>query len=253
MRRMAWQDGANGQRCLEFDITYNCDMGCKQCNRACVVCPSTDVMTCDQVRRVLDESLSLASPYREIWVLGGEPSLHPRLSTIIEALNSYRKQVDGCVVRLWTHGWGDRVRRVLEQLPAWVGITVSAKEPGIAPHGFNAFLLAPIDYRDICSDDYENGCSWIAPGKCGVGISRHGIYVCAVAAAIDRVVGLNIGLKSLADVSNMSFRNQCKQLCGYCGHFLADRGVRLTGVAVSTTWHQLVAKYHGERPRLTLY
>jgi hypothetical protein len=228
-------------------------MYCQQCNRVCGVCPSHDIMTVEQVQRIFDESLSLAAPYQRIWLIGGEPTLYPKLSQLMQVVSRYRNEVQGCSIRFWTHGWGKHVARVLDALPPWVQITVSAKEPGKAPPHFNPFLLAPLDYPGVCPDSYENGCSWIAPDRSGIGITRHGIYVCAVAGAIDRVVGRDLGLMSLHDVSEAHFRHQCRVFCGYCGHFLADKGIGPEDVSMSETWRRLVADYEKNPPTLTLY
>ncbi len=99
----------------------------------------------------------------------------------------------------------------------------------------------------------EMDASYVSPEKSGIGVSRHGIYVCAVAGAIDRVVGLDIGLRSLLEVSDRRFREQCKALCGYCGHFLVENEVLLENVSMSKIWRELVTAYHRATPVLTLY
>lgn len=244
---------SKGRDCLELDITYKCDMCCRQCDRLCGVCPSTDIMSIGQINKVLRESLLLESPYRKIWVLGGEPSSYPNLNKVVEILDEYRKEVNGCIVRFWTHGWGRGVGRVLESLPSWVEITNSKKIPGVDPPGFNKFLLAPMDYNDLYRGDYRSGCKWIKPGKSGLGVTRHGIYVCAVSGAIDRIVGLDVGLRSLQDVSHRSFEKQCEVLCGYCGHLLVDKQVNPKKESISKTWHRLILEYQTRKPVLTRY
>ena len=240
-------------RSLELDITYECNMGCLQCNRALGVCPSQEMMTIEQIRKVLSESLSMAKPFSEIRVLGGEPTLHPQISKIVVVLDWYRTQVGECSISIWTHGDGERTKQKLKNLPAWIRIRVSHKILKIGGDKFEPFLAAPIDYSGICSGDYNNGCKQISPGKCGVGISLYGIYVCPVAAAIDRVLGIDIGIRNLTDISNVRFREQCEQLCRYCGHFLKDHGIVVPITTVSDTWRLLIKRYKTRRSMLTLY
>ncbi len=243
----------SSQRPLELDITYVCDMACLQCNRALGLIGSHEMMTIDQVSRVLHESASMQRPYLEIRVLGGEPTLHPHLSGIVDTLDWYRRQVGNCSVSLWTHGHGEQVKQEIGKLPAWIRIRVSAKQPKVVGEGFDAFLAAPLDYQESHAQDYWNGCGQIAPGRCGIGVSPYGVYSCPCAAAIDRIVGLDIGLTSLTDACDERFRKQCDQLCRYCGHFLVDRGVQVSTETVSDTWQVLRDRYRTHRPRLVRY
>lgn len=240
-------------RALELDVTYKCNMGCMQCNRALGVCPSQEMMTIEQIQKVLSESLSMAKPYQEIRVLGGEPTLHPQISKIVIALDWYRSQVVESSISIWTNGHGERVKQELKNLPAWMRIRVSHKKLKVGGDEFEPFLAAPIDYSGICLKDYNKGCSQIAIGKCGVGVSLYGIYVCPVAAAIDRVVGLDIGIRNLTEISSERLREQCGQLCRYCGHFLKDNGLILPIKTVSDTWRMLIKRYKKRRSELTLY
>jgi len=52
----------------------------------------------------------------------------------------------------------------------------------------------------------------------GGGLSRNGYYCCSTASAIDRVMGFNLGLKTI-NASDRDFRKQTNVLCRYCGFF----------------------------------
>lgn len=233
----------SGQRALEIDITYACNMGCIQCNRALGIFPSTERMTVEQIEIVLHESLMLTKPYRTIRILGGEPTLHPHIADIVTVLEKYYTQVENCEISLWTNGGGNQVKRVLAKLPHWIRVRVSPKKRKAGGEGFEPFLVAPIDYPGYHDNDFSHGCKQIAPGKCGVGVSLYGIYVCPIAAAIDRIIGVNIGIKNLVEVSNKNFRQQCEQLCRFCGHFLFDRGVEFDLETISSTWKKLIIEH----------
>jgi len=241
------------QRALELDVTYFCNLGCKQCNRALGLFPSNDMMTIEQVNKILHESALMEQPYTEIRVLGGEPTLHPHLFEIVKILDWYRHQVSNCKTSLWTHGQGELIKQKLKKLPTWLQIRVTPKVPKLGGENFEAFLAAPVDYKQLHTEDYRNGCGQIVAGKCGIGVSMYGIYVCPIAAAIDRIVGLDIGLKTLKEVSSTNFREQCNQLCRYCGHFLVDRGIEVSIETVSETWRELRKTFRTRIPQLTYY
>ena len=242
------------QRSLEIDITYVCDMACLQCNRALGILPTAEKMTVEQIEKVLNESLALEQPFKNIWILGGEPTLHPHLPEILKVLEHYHTQVENCEVTLWSHGSGKIVPEKLKNLPAWINLKVSPKKPKLGGEGFEAFLAAPLDYPDYHDGNYSNGCTQIAPTKQGVSVSPYGIYGCPVAATIDRVVGLDIGIKKLDQISNENFREQLNQLCRYCGHFLSNQNMELGLESVSSTWQTLRDSHKsGNKPKLTRY
>ena len=241
------------QRALELDITYKCNMSCMQCNRVLGIFPSCETMSVEQIERILEESASMNKPFLNIRILGGEPTLHPHLLEILSVLDIYRRQLKNCAISLWTNSNGEDTKKRLKQMPSWVKIHKASKKTKIGNEYFQAFLAAPIDYKGLHDEDYWSGCGQIRMGKCGVGISSFGVYVCPVAAAIDRVVGLNIGLKSLKEISNESFSKQCNQLCCYCGHFLVDRGIIVPIETVSNTWLRMKNSTKTQRILLTRY
>ena len=225
------------QRALELDITYECNMSCLQCNRGLGMFPSNEMMSIHQIEKILNESASMEQPFLNIRILGGEPTLHHYFMDILKILDRYNNQVNNCTITLWTSN-GKNMQKI-KKLPQWIKIHASLNKTKFGGENFDTFLAAPIDYIGLHDKNYLNGCGQIAPGKCGVGISPLGVYVCPVAASIDRILGLNIGLKKLKDISDESFRKQCNQLCRYCGHFLADRGINLPVETVSITWQKL--------------
>lgn len=243
----------SGQRALEIDITYACNMRCIQCNRALGIFPSTERMTVEQIEMILHESLILTKPFRMIRILGGEPTLHPHIVDIVDVLEKYYTLVENCEISLWTNGGGNHVKSVLAMLPPWIRVRTSPKKLKLGGESFEPFLVAPIDYPSYHDNDFSNGCKHIAPGKCGVGVSIYGVYVCPIAAAIDRIVRLNIGIKNLAEVSNINFRQQCEQLCQFCGHFLFDRGVKFDLATISSTWKKLLIEHKANERKLTSF
>lgn len=245
-------DNTNQRNTLEFDITYNCNIRCLQCNRGCGVCPSMDYMTINQVDKILYESLSLNTPYKNIWLLGGEPCLYKHLDNILTILNNYRKRINDCNIRLWTNGYGTEVLQQIVKLPSWMTITNSRKTPTSHPKDFHPFLVAAQDFSINRSLNFRSGCRFILPEKCGIGITRHGIYVCAIAGAIDRIIGYDIGLRKLAEISHERFQYQCEKICRFCGHFLFDNEIDVGNVLISRTWQKFIKIYKQQPPSLTL-
>lgn len=241
------------QRALELDIVYSCNLKCLQCNRALGIFPSSERMTVSQVKKVLNESLALPHPFQDIRILGGEPTLHPQLPDILALLEYYHNQVNGSVISLWSNGTNRSFTEKLVKLSPWLTLRISTKDSPFGGDSFEPFLAAPRDFLDATNEDYANGCTYIHPGKCGVGASPYGIYVCPVAAAIDRILGKDIGLKSLLEISGEAFRKQCVLLCSYCGHYLYSHGVSIGLETISESWHALIEDMHSSVCHLSRY
>ena len=78
------------KRIIELDITYTCNLTCSNCNRSCGQAPTGNHMTIEQIERFIQESISKNIKWRRINLLGGEPTLHPDFSKILDALVAYR-------------------------------------------------------------------------------------------------------------------------------------------------------------------
>jgi hypothetical protein len=234
---------------IEIDITYVCNLDCFNCNRSCGAAPSNDRVSLQQVRQFISESISQGVKWKRIRLLGGEPTLHPHLLAIIDELQAFKASAcPGATIELWTNGFGKRVNEVLARIAPEVIIINSAKQD--SKQCFEPFNLAPRDFARYKYSDFSCGC-WII-SQCGLGLSPYGYYPCAVGAAIDRVVGLDIGRKSLPDSSD-AMRDQMEALCGYCGHFMASRLRLIDRPLISPSWRQAYEKYKVSKPHLTFY
>ena len=223
---------------IELDITWACNLRCFNCNRSCEQAPTGLSMTVDQVRRFVDESIAAGQRWERVRIWGGEPTLHPELDGILAELDRYRSRVPDVVIELATHGHGERVQAVLATLPRWVRVDDSHKI-GPAP-AFEAFNVAPIDqpaYRDA---DFTNGCP--VTEVCGVGLGPHGYYACAVAGAIDRVLGEDRGRKRLPAPED-GMEDQLDRFCRMCGHFKRGAEPRVTGPVASRSWDEAYARW----------
>jgi len=205
-------------------------------------------MSVQQVERFVAESIENGIAWQKIRILGGEPTLHPQLLSIVEVLTRYRKtHSPGLRIMVVTNGYGQRVQRVLASLPSEVEVENTDKEDQEVVPGFDSFTLAPIDLPDYSDAVYQNGCRIIE--TCGMGMTPWGFYACAVAGNIDRVFGLDIGRRSLPD-SPDAMREQLDQLCRFCGHFKYDRQ---DSQETSASWRKAYAEFALGRPTLSRY
>ena len=213
----AWNEYLNEclLRHVQLEITTACNMQCHNCDRNCGTARSGEYMTIEQIRKFVDESLELEHIWDRIDILGGEPSMHPNLSKVIDEIKRYKDIYPRCTIRFTTNGHGDRANQVLTTLPAWIDIRNSAKEN--KNQLFDAYNLAPID------NGHKRAKSCSIPWRCGLGLTRYGYFLCGAGASVARVFGLDIGIKNLKDINIKKLKRHKKYLCKYCGHSLSDK------------------------------
>jgi hypothetical protein len=238
------------RRRIELDVTWACNLNCYNCNRSCEQAPTTERMTVEQIRRFVDESVAGDVRWERIRLLGGEPTLHPDLPEILDALRTYRDvHSPDTRIEIATNGHGPRVRGVLARLPPDVAVVDTAKRSPVQPD-FKSFNVAPQDLSAYRRADFRNGC-WIIE-HCGFGLGPYGYYPCAVAAGIDRVAGLDAGRKTLpSDADEMA--DLLNRFCRLCGHCKQERERSVDGPRASPSWDALYRAYRKRRPALSRY
>ncbi|MGZ5550982.1 MAG: radical SAM protein, partial [Nitrososphaeraceae archaeon] len=223
---------------IEIDITYACNLYCYNCNRSCTQAPSQEQMTVDQIRQFLDESIAANVRWERIRILGGEPTLHPDLLEIIDMLRSWRSDyMPEAQILLFTNGYGRRVREVLKLIPDDIIIKDTSKEN--REQLFRPFNIAPSDLIAYRFADFRNGCN--VTQKCGTGLTSHGWYPCAIAGAIDRVLGFNAGHDRLPTEDDDMY-DQLEKFCSLCGHFIRRR-TKVRQSVLSKTWKTAYQNY----------
>ena len=234
---------------IEIDITYDCNLKCFNCNRACSLVPSKEAMSVKQIQKFVDESIKINRKWRKINIMGGEPTLHPNIFEIVDLFLSYKRrfspQTDLVIV---TNNFGTKVNDVLSKLPE--GIRIRNGNMKSRVQKFKSFHLAPADFRKYRNVDYINGCS--IPWLCGMALTLYGYYPCAQAAAIDRVFGFNLGEKTLPLNANV-LREKLQIFCKYCGHFKIGENQIAIKNEVSPSWERACEKYRIKKPSLSLY
>ena len=250
---------------IEIDITYDCNLKCKSCNRSCTQAPSKDdYMTVEQIKKFIEESIELNKKWKLINILGGEPTLHPDFLEIVRLI--YEEYIlkfsPDTILQITSNGYSQESRELLKKLPAVKNIVIdkhSFKQSNKVTY-FTQFNIAPIDTDEYKDSDFSNGC-WVT-SYCGIGLNKYGYYPCGVAGAMDRVMGYDIGIKSLKEVTVDRLKELLDVFCRYCGNFvdyasnLGDFIPRcekkpFTKPIITESWVEIYRNYHKRKPKLT--
>ena len=238
---------------VEIEITTECNMRCYHCNRSCRQAPSKECMTVEQIKHFLDESIKANKKWSFIVLIGGEPTLHPDIYEISSLIIDYKlKYSPNTKITVSTNGVGLKTQEVLKNLPEIIHQENSSKT-SIKNTQFYTFNVAPVDIEKYNAPevDFARGCS--TASTAGSALTRYGYYACGAAASIDRVLGLDIGVKHLKDITEEKFRAQLKLLCGYCGFFKAKEDDIYNLEDMSPVWHKIYDNYKVKKPELNLY
>lgn len=240
-----WQ---RSRKLIEIYITYRCNLNCYNCDISCRQAPSKEHMTPDQIKKFIKESKDNNIKWEKIRVMGGEPTLHPGIHTILNMLLEYKRMYSPDTrIQLITNGFGKLVKDVLNKVPE--GIEIENSEKKSPDQKFTPFNVAPKDNFIYRFTDYSNGCPVIA--VCGIGLTPYGYYCCGVAGSIDRVFGFDTGRKKMPDL-NDSMADQLDMFCKYCGHFIITTSVN--SETMSRTWETAYDEHKkGKIRRLTYY
>lgn len=235
--------------CIEIDITWACNLRCYNCNRSCEQAPTGEGMTLDQIDRFVAESVAGGVRWERIRLLGGEPTLHPEFFSILERLRAYRDAHSPSTrIEVTSNGHGDKVQRALERIPQDVVVENTQKTSVEQP--FQSFNVAPADRPAYRNADFANGCA--VTEVCGVGLGPYGYYPCAVAAGIDRIVGLDMGRRALPGPED-DMVDQLDAFCRRCGSFKREPEPPVERPVSSKTWDDAYASHRTHAPSLERY
>jgi hypothetical protein len=230
---------------IEIDITYNCNLQCPQCNRFLGVAPCQLQMSVSQINKFLKESIEQKRKWEGIWLSGGEPILHPDIAEIVSLLAKFKKEYSpDTQIYILTNGLS---KDKLSILPEQISVYDSQKDKFGPRH--IPMMAAPRDLPAYKNADFSNGC--YIPAMCAIGLGPYGYYHCTVAAAIDRIIGLNIGRKHLPSPQD-NMIDLYRAFCGYCGFFIRSDKSR-KGLVITESWKEYLEKYARNKPALTHY
>lgn len=243
-------------RRIEIDITYDCNLRCRNCARSCSQAPDITSMSPDQIEKFVQESQEHDVIWEIIGVLGGEPMLHPELSEILEVLLNYKEDYSpNTRIEVTTNGYREKVVEAFSKVPAGIFINNTRKQ-NAHQEKFEPFNLAPVDQWKFYFSDYRNGCS--TTSDCGLGLNAYGYYHCGIAGSIDRVMGFDIGLKKLP-LTQKELVSQKEILCKYCGHFCSrhytpeNQRPTVIGSPMSRSWINAYRLFNSKKPVLREY
>lgn len=234
---------------LDIITTAHCNSMCYDCSQNCRQAPSREKMNLEQIKKFILESNKLNKRWKMIIISGGESILEPDFFDLLNALLRYRKQYSPKTkIRLLTNGRGKTVQELLSKVPSEVEVVNTNKTSSINPT-FISINAAPKDMPGYEKADFRNGCRLIR--QCGGGLTKNGFYCCSTAGAIDRVMGFNLGLKSI-NANDEDFRKQLNTLCQYCGNFLYSNYKNKPGFQTKS-WKKAFASYKVKKPKLSEY
>ena len=238
---------------IELEITTECSMKCYHCDRSCRQAPSDEHMTLEQIKYFIDESIKTNKKWPFIILIGGEPTLHPNIYEICDLFIEYKlKHSPNTKITISTNGLSPKTKEVLANLPEIIHQESSGKT-SIKNTLFSTFNVAPVDTKKYSNPkiDFSKGCKTIS--NAGTALTRYGYYACGAVASIDRVLGMDIGIKNFKDITEKKFRTQMGLTCRYCGLFKSKKDDIYGMEEISPTWQKIYDRYAKKKPELTLY
>ena len=248
------------ERCIELEITTICNLGCGQCDRSCSAeqASAKEWMSVDQVEKFISQSVRERRRWRQIKILGGEPTLHAELDRILSLLRRYRDEYSKRTqITVISNGFGKDVDRILASIPRDITVSNTSKTSR-KQGGFDTYNVAPYDLEEFDNKDFRTGCA--VPEVCGMALTRYGFYTCGAGASVDRVFGFGLGIHDLADATSARLKEQRKVLCSYCGHFKSygiysnvSYSEKPEWRSVSPSWVKAYQAFKKQRPLLKLF
>ncbi len=209
---------------IEIDITYDCNLKCLGCNRSCTQAPSSEMISLKEIRKYVEEWISLKKKWDLINVLGGEPTIHPNFEAIIQYVHEeyIGKFSSSTLLQIVSNGYSEKSRKLCEELRikySNVRIDYGSFKTNKVVEYFSPFNDAPIDDEKYRNADFSKAC-WVT-SYCGIGLNNHGYYACAVAGGIDRIVEKKMAIPNLSELSIKKLKEQLNEFCRYCGNYKA--------------------------------
>lgn len=220
---------------VQLEITSKCQLKCDNCDRNCGKVEE-EFMSVAQVWKFVEESIDLGHKWSRIDIIGGEPTLHPKLDIIFELIKIYKNKFPRCAVRFSTNGLGEKTKQVLKTIPDWVVVRNSNKNS--KHNSFEAYNSAPVDN----GEKEVKACS--IPWRCGLGLTPNGYFLCGAGASLAKVFGFDVGVLNLKDLNIDVLKKQRRLLCKYCGHGNYKSKHNVTTQETSKSWEQAFKQTH---------
>lgn len=203
--------GERNKRVVDLDITTKCNLTCSNCSRFSNLTDTWVEMDMEDIHKFIEDNIEEGSALT-VKVIGGEPTVHPQINTILTLLDKFFHVV------LVTNG----VKHY--EPPVDICVENSAKWVGMEPE-FHATCDAPRDNPKYENEDYSFGCDNAT--SCGSVYTKDGYYPCTIAGSIDRMLNLpkgprhtTLGKPTLIDALEETNRSLVfNELCQYCGFY----------------------------------
>lgn len=209
---------------FELDITWKCNLACANCTRRCdLLSPGPD-MTPEFFEKQL---YGTRHAWNAIYIMGGEPTLHPQLNEFIDIIAAYCRKNPKCQGTLVSNCHSEKTKAILYDIcfrTQNIQVRHAAKNiatgVGARPSRFWTVNIAPRDFPEFAEHDYARGCG--QQMRCGLQLTINGWYHCSMAGGIDRVFGFG------GDTLEGTLKNPRLGLfCQFCGRLrLSYAGVR---------------------------
>ncbi|MBP5346783.1 MAG: 4Fe-4S cluster-binding domain-containing protein [Bacteroidales bacterium] len=208
---------------IEIDITYDCNLKCFGCNRSCAQKPSSEHIEVTDIENFVFESVKYGKQWKQINVLGGEPTLHEDFLKILEILQHYADRFSpSTIIKVVSNGISEKSRELCELArTSYKNVLIdygSYKTTNKVDY-FSPFNDAPIDDSNYTDEDFSKAC-WVT-SYCGIGLTPRGYYGCAVCGGIDRVLDERNGVGSFVDLSEEKLKEHFNKFCRLCGNYKA--------------------------------
>lgn len=208
---------------IEIDITYDCNLKCLGCNRSCTQMPTTEQIELCDIEHFISDSIKVGKKWKQINILGGEPTLHKNFEKIIELLQHYADNYSpNTVIQVVSNGAMQTSRNMCEKVKTKfnnVVIDYGSYKTDNKVEYFSSFNDAPIDDEIFRNAVFTNAC-WVTC-YCGIALTSRGYYACALCGGIDRVLKECNGVKSFTELTEEKLKEHFNKYCRLCGNYKA--------------------------------
>ena len=232
---------------VKINLTYRCDRGCTNCNRATSLCPSSraEDLSSKEIADMLGDCVRVGKSWTRITLTGGEPTMHDDFEEIVGIIMDYKRNHNP-TLRAGTYTYHHpkfyyKIESVAKKYPDFE-IKDTLKEKARI-HKIAQFR-APMDTEPKKYNEKHlyHGCNDGAR-LCGLGFDKTGFYCCPVGAAIARVFRLDVAIETVAEVTVKKLVEQYKHLCPKCGLYTYYKA-NVDRDLISPSWAKAIREYN---------
>ena len=224
---------------IEIEITLNCNLACKNCNRMIGMIDRGDTnMTVGQIEYFVSEMKNKPHTVKTISIIGGEPLVHPQFLEIWFLL--YKKLFEPKIItkmNLFTNG----ILPVPKELDVCTYNLV--KSPFSSKRHYN-FYIAPVDVEvEVKRCDI--------PKRCGITLNKFGYFPCGGGGgALSLLFDLKMAQQSLPpDLSVWDYNNICK-LCNHAFKNKPEEDMNTKEIKCSKIFLEKMNSFAGAIPKV---